>query len=78
MGALRKLKRVSSKPTQPVNLKLLEQVAYDRGFNEGAAEQRRLGIQSVIKLLEGLEDMPGIGEKTAWKIREVIMNKFGI
>jgi ERCC4-type nuclease len=72
------MKREKTKPTQSVNLKLLEQIAYDRGFNEGAAEQRRLDIQSVAKLLEGLEDMPGIGEKTAWKIRELVMSKFGI
>jgi hypothetical protein len=76
-SALRKMKREMVKPS-PVNLKLLEQLAYDRGFNEGAAKQREIDIDSVVKLLVGLEDMPGIGDKTAWKIRELVMNKFGI
>jgi hypothetical protein len=61
MGSLRKMKREMVKPPSFVNLKLLEQVAYDRGFNEGAAEQRKLDIESVVKLLEGLEELPGIG-----------------
>jgi len=60
----------------PVNLKLLEQLAYDHGFNEGAAAQRKKDIESVVKILDGLEDMPGIGKTTANKIRYLVSDKF--
>lgn len=77
-SALKKLKKGKVHPSPAVNLKLLEQLAHDRGYNEGAAAQRKLDIESVLRLLEGLEETPGIGEKTAWKIRELVMSKFGV
>ena len=70
------MKRGKVNPSPSVNLKLLEQLAYDRGYNDGAAAQRKQDIESVVNLLEGLEGMPGIGEKTALKIRELVMSKF--
>lgn len=79
MGTLRQLKRGKEvkKTVAPVNLKLLEQLAYDRGYNEGAAAQRKSDIECLVDLLEGLEDWPGIGGKTSAKIREHFMSKFG-
>jgi DNA uptake protein ComE-like DNA-binding protein len=75
-SSLRKMRR-EIKPSAPLNIKLLEQLAYDCGYNEGAAEQRKLDIQSVVKLLDGLEELPGIGKKTANKIQYFVSNKFG-
>jgi hypothetical protein len=77
MGStLKKLKKRKVTPSPAVNLKILEQLSYDRGFNEGAAEQRKLDIESVVNLLADLEVVSGIGEKTADKIRLHVMSKF--
>ncbi|OLS39117.1 helix-hairpin-helix domain-containing protein [Bacillus sp. MRMR6] len=78
MGSLsRKIKREIRPNVSHVNLKLLEQLAEDRGFNKGAAEQRKKDIESVVNLLADLEEVSGIGEKTADKIRFHVMSKFG-
>lgn len=76
MSSIRKMKRdmAKGKPS-PVNIKLLEQLSYDRGYNEGAADQRKLDIESVVKILDGLEEMPGIGKATANKIRYLVSSK---
>jgi ERCC4-type nuclease len=74
MGSkLRKLKR-EKKPTSPFDPKLLE--AFNRGFSAGAREQRKSDIEHLVKILERLEEIPGIGEKTAWKVREFFLQKF--
>jgi hypothetical protein len=76
MGTLRKMKR-ELKPKAPVNLKALEQLAYERGWNAGAMDQREMDIKFLAKLLVELENYPGIGEKTADKVRHLILSKFG-
>jgi hypothetical protein len=64
MGStLKKLKKGKASPS-PVNLKALEQLAYERGYNEGALSQRKMDIEFLAKLLAHLEDYPGIGDKT--------------
>jgi hypothetical protein len=74
MGStLRKLKR-EKKPTSPLDPKLME--AFNKGFSAGAREQRKSDIEHLVKILEGLEEIPGIGEKTAWKVREFFLQKF--
>jgi hypothetical protein len=76
MGSLRKMKRDMGKGNPSLmNLKLLEQIAYDRGYECGAAEQRKLDIQSVTNLLNGLEELPGIGAVTANKIRYLVASR---
>jgi hypothetical protein len=81
MGSLRKMKR-DQMPKPKVNyqldLKLTESLIFNRGFDAGAKEQRESDIESLVGLLEGLEEWPGIGEITAGKIREHFLSKFGI
>jgi hypothetical protein len=59
--------------------KVADQVmqAWNCGFSAGAREQRKSDIEHLVKILEGLEEIPGIGEKTAWKVREFFLQKFG-
>lgn len=76
MGTLRKMKR-ELQTKASVNLKALEQLAYERGYNAGALKQREMDVKFLAKLLVELEDFPGIGEKTADKIRTLILGKFG-
>lgn len=79
-NSLKKLKRRKEErtPAPPVNLKLLEQIAYNRGYDQGAMDQRKQDIQSVLNILDGLEDMPGIGKATANKIRYLVASKFEV
>jgi hypothetical protein len=76
MGTLRKMKR-ELQTKAPVNLKALERLAYERGWNAGALDQREMDIKFLAKLLVELENYPGIGEKTADKVRHLILSKFG-
>lgn len=73
--ALRKIKRERSKSISPLNPKLME--AWNKGFSAGVKAQKETDIEHLVKILEGLEEIPGIGEKTAWKIREFFLNQFG-
>lgn len=75
-SALKKLKKAKGKASpSPLDPMILE--AWNRGFNAGAKEQRESDINNLVKMLEGLETMPGIGMKTADKVRELIMKQFG-
>jgi len=54
------------------NEKVAEQVmqAWNNGFNAGAKCQNELDTKLMLEWLGKIEEIPGIGEKTAWKIRE--------
>jgi hypothetical protein len=79
--SLRKIQRGRETIAFPAsqNGKVADQVmqAWNRGFSAGAREQRKSDIEHLVKILEGLEEIPGIGEKTAWKIREFFLQRFG-
>lgn len=76
-SALRKMKRSinNQTPAAPINLKLLDQLAYNRGYDEGTKAQRAADIKFVVSLLEDLEKLPGVGEKTAHKVRYLIASQ---
>jgi endonuclease III len=73
MGTLRKIKRGQVKPS-PLDPRIME--AWNGGFKQGVKEQRESDIENLVNLLEGLEDIPGIGEKTATKLRMFFLDKF--
>nr|WP_259547958.1 hypothetical protein [Heyndrickxia oleronia] len=60
------------KPMDPV---LIE--AYNRGRAMGCKVQHEANIEQLVKVLQGIEEIPGIGEKTAWKVREFFLKQFG-
>jgi nucleotidyltransferase/DNA polymerase involved in DNA repair len=62
---------VSPSPVDPTLMK-----AWNMGFNQGVKQQRESDIENLVTLLEGLEDIPGIGDKTASKIRMFLLQKF--
>jgi hypothetical protein len=74
--ALRQMKRGAKAKAAPFEINKLE-LAFNRGYSAGATEQRESDIESVIQLLESLEDVPGIGNRTADKVREYFLRKFG-
>lgn len=84
-SAIKKLRKALPKPEMGkasptiTNEKMMEllQKAWSQGFERGAADQRAQDIESTVTLLEGLENIPGIGAKTAWKIQEHVMKQFG-
>lgn len=78
MGKAARIKKERAKLSAQPNLmdpKLIE--AYNRGRAMGCKIQREADIEQLVKVLEGLEDVPGIGDKTAWKVREFFLQQFG-
>lgn len=73
-STLRKLKR-EKQASSPFHTEVM--AAWNKGFAAGAREQRKSDIEHLVKILEGLEEIPGIGEKTAWKVREYFLQQFG-
>jgi hypothetical protein len=67
----------NNSPSYQLNLQLAESLIFNRGFKAGSKEQRETDIQQLINVLESLEEIPGIGEITANKIRELFMSQFG-
>ncbi|WP_044737140.1 hypothetical protein [Geobacillus kaustophilus] len=65
---LRKIKREREKTTSPFDSKLME--AWNRGFNAGAREQNKQDTELMLEWLGKIEEIPGIGPKIAWRIRE--------
>jgi hypothetical protein len=72
--SFRRFKREREKTSSPFHPEVM--AAWNRGFSAGAKAQRESDIEHLVKILEGLEEIPGIGEKTAWKIREFFLQKF--
>ncbi|WP_026572483.1 helix-hairpin-helix domain-containing protein [Bacillus sp. UNC438CL73TsuS30] len=75
-GALRQLKKKGKVKPSPIDPALM--AAWHNGFNQGVKQQLKSDMNTLAKLLEGLEEWPGIGEKTAGKIREHFLSKFGM
>jgi hypothetical protein len=74
------MKRSKNAPApSPLNPALMEawNKGWEQGFTQGAKEQREQDIESTVTMLEGLETIPGIGDKLAWKVREHVMKQFG-
>lgn len=68
-------KILKNKKVKPVNPQIT--LAFNRGFSSGAKEQRKSDITHLVATLENLEQVPGIGTKTAWKVREYFLKRFG-
>jgi len=73
--SLRKIKREGEKISSPFQKEVMK--AWNQGFSAGAKAQRKSDIEHLVKILEGLEEIPGIGEKRAWEIRRHFLNFFG-
>jgi hypothetical protein len=66
--SLRKIKREREKTTSPFHPDVM--AAWNRGFEAGAKRQNELDTQLMLEWLGKLEEIPGIGPKTAARIRE--------
>jgi hypothetical protein len=66
--SLRKIKREREKTTSPFQKEVM--AAWNRGFSAGAREQNKQDTELMLEWLGKLEEIPGIGSKLAWKIRE--------
>lgn len=66
--SLRKIKREREKASSPFHPEII--AAWNRGFEAGAKRQNELDTKLMLEWLGKLEEIPGIGGKTAWKIRE--------
>ena len=73
MGTLKNFKKgkANSSPLDPHLM-----AAWNAGFNQGVKQQRESDIENLVNLLEGLEDIKGVGDKTAEKLRMFFLNKF--
>ncbi|MGE8207729.1 hypothetical protein ACQKP0_24985 [Heyndrickxia sp. NPDC080065] len=52
--------------------------SFNAGFDAGAKRQREADIKYLVKIFEDLETVPGIGKKTAGKVREYFNERFGV
>lgn len=54
------------------NEKATEQIAqaWNRGFHAGAKRQNELDTKLMLEWLGKIEEIPGVGPKMAWRIRE--------
>jgi hypothetical protein len=66
--SLRKIKREREKTISPFHPEIM--AAWNRGFEAGAKRQNELDTQLMLEWLGKLEEIPGIGPKMAWRIRE--------
>jgi hypothetical protein len=73
VGTAKKLKKgkVNPSPLDPTVM-----MAWNKGYDAGAKEQRESDIKNLFDLLKDLEGIPGIGEKRAEKLREYFLEKF--
>ncbi|MCL6615524.1 MAG: hypothetical protein K6T39_00045 [Anoxybacillus ayderensis] len=63
-----KRKQEREKTTSPFHPDIM--AAWNKGFEAGAKRQNELDTKIMLEWLESLEEIAGIGPKTAQKIRE--------
>ncbi|OAO77609.1 hypothetical protein A0O32_2474 [Anoxybacillus flavithermus] len=63
-----KRKQEREKTTSPFHPDIM--AAWNKGFEAGAKRQNELDTKLMLEWLGKLEEIPGIGPKMAWKIRE--------
>ncbi|RAK21121.1 hypothetical protein B0I26_10373 [Anoxybacillus vitaminiphilus] len=68
MSLRRKIKREREETASPFRLEIM--TAWNRGFDAGAKRQNELDTKIILEWLGKLEEIPGIGSKMAWRIRE--------
>jgi hypothetical protein len=66
--SVKKFKREREKTSSPFHPEVI--AAWNQGFIAGAREQNKQDTELMLEWLGKLEEIPGIGEKTAWKICE--------
>jgi hypothetical protein len=66
--SLRKIKREREKTTSPFHPEVMK--TWNRGFEAGAKRQNELDTKLMLEWLGRIEEIPGIGPKMAWRIRE--------
>mgnify|MGYP001770226494 CR=1 FL=1 len=66
--SVKKFKREREKISSPFQKEVM--AAWNRGFSAGAREQNKQDTELMLEWLGKLEEIQGIAEKTAWKIRE--------
>lgn len=49
------------------------QAAFFEGFDKGAREQQEADAKALIDFFSNLENIEGIGKKTAWKVKEAFL-----
>ncbi len=77
--ALRKMQRgkaPSPLRKEPLQAELMK--SFNKGVEAGAKHQRESDIVHLVKWLEQLEEVPGIGEKTASKVTRYFLENFGV
>lgn len=47
--------------------------AFDAGFTRGVVEQSEADQKNLLSFFDSLEQIDGIGKKTAWKVREAFI-----
>lgn len=52
--------------------------AEQRGFEKGLAAGRDQTINFIVDWFSKLEEVPGIGTKTAQKVRDKFLEKYGV
>ncbi|ADU95305.1 hypothetical protein GYMC52_2939 [Geobacillus sp. Y412MC52] len=65
--SLRKIKREREKFSSPFYPDVM--TAWNRGFEAGAKQQNELDTKLMLEWLGRIEEIPGIGPKTAARIR---------
>ena len=66
-----KKERAKSPAPKPIDPGLIE--ANNRGRAMGCKVQRETDIEQLVKVLQGIEEIPGIGEKTALEGKGVFL-----
>jgi 3-methyladenine DNA glycosylase/8-oxoguanine DNA glycosylase len=76
---MRKIERSKENEARKIARTLVKNewmAGYKKGLEDGAKEQRKQDNELLVKKLQGLTDLKGIGEKTAERIIEYFLEGF--
>ncbi|WP_025727730.1 hypothetical protein [Heyndrickxia ginsengihumi] len=69
-----KMRKRAQNPVSPLNKEIMK--AYSNGYQDGAKMQRLADFKEMMNWINSLEEVPGIGAKTALKIGHYFLENY--
>lgn len=74
MSKSKRLRERVKNPVSPLQVEIMK--AYSNGYQDGAKMQRLADFKQMMDWIDSLQEIPGVGERTAFKIGQHFLKNY--